>query len=190
MVFVGFYNLSNANQNDSLQLNQVGEGNSLFPVMGYASIEIDGTQLSGFTSTSQIGDIDVSSDFIEFFTYRHDFSRGEVDGTRVSGRVSVGPITITKRIDQTTPLLAQGLIQNSLAEGYFLFLTVDQNSGQTIAAFKVAFQQGRVISLRTFTVVGDSGSQLVEEVSFAYQTLIWEDLQNGVTFEYNWQTDA
>lgn len=191
MGFVGFYSISNANQKDNLELNQVGTGIGLFPNMGYASIDIDGTTITGYTSISSISGIDISDGFIEFFTYRHEIKTGDSgDVTRVSARITAGPITITKRIDQATPLLAQGLIQNSLVEGFILFFWRDPDTGLTIEAFKVTFTQGRIISLRTFTVVGEGVSQIVEEVSFSYNILSWQDLQTSTEFEYSWSESA
>lgn len=188
MVFVGFYNISNANQKDNLQLNQTGLGNNLFPVMGYAQIETNGQSIEGFVSRQEIGGEDISQGFIEFFTYRHELVKPlGGDTTRSIGRISASPIIITKRIDKATPILAQSILQNQVIEATFYFYDTSPEDGSTFQAFTMMITGGRISSLRTFTVLSGDISQVVEEVSFTYNTLTWTYVPTGVEAVYDWQ---
>ncbi|MCE7735341.1 MAG: type VI secretion system tube protein Hcp [Candidatus Heimdallarchaeota archaeon] len=189
MVFVGFYNISNANQTGNLELNQFGS--NFFPVMGYASITTNGQAIDGDTFANDVAGIDVSSDYIQFYTYRHELiTGGSAASFRDTTRVAPGPVIVTKSVDKATPLLAQGLIQNHVVEAQFLFFNLDQEDGTTVHHFTVSITGGRISSLRTFTVVGEGGSQIVEEISFSYNQLTWTDMETGAEAIFDWQAGA
>jgi type VI secretion system Hcp family effector len=192
MLFVGINGFSNANnaglETSQVELDQTAGTN--LPVIGFASIEVNGLVLSGDTTIPIIGGED-TTDYIEFLTYRHDMSRSNGDGSRaISGRIVHSPIIITKRIDGTSPLLIQGLHQNQDVEGVFRFFDSDPNTGVTRLRYTVAIIGGRITSVRTLTILDQGITHLIEEVSFAYQTITFTDDITGTSYEYNWDQQA
>lgn len=98
-----------------------------------------------------------------------------------TGKRQHKPITITKRIDKSTPLIASALVNNeNLPTVIFRFY-------RTSATGHV--QQYYTVELVNASIAGiKSGPRDVEEVTFVYQKIIWTWVDGGITAEDDWES--
>lgn len=111
----------------------------------YANLTVNGTALQGDTSIAVIGGVDVSADHIELFEVRW----GSVmpTGGSARGRLDMQPVVLTKRIDQTTPLLYKAMAENSRLDGEIKLFDTHPDSGETRHRFTLIVMRGRVQSI-------------------------------------------
>jgi type VI secretion system secreted protein Hcp len=108
-----------------------------------------------------------------------------------TGRRNYSPIVIRKRVDRATPLLAQALVQNQVAEGTFRFHRL-ASDGTEEHFFTIAFREGRVASQSTYSPDNVStsgqahGAPFLEEVSFAFRRIRWTYVPDSIEFEDSW----
>ena len=116
----------------------------------YAAFTLGGTALNGDVTMETIGGVDVSSDHIEGYELRFG-TRVSTEGQahRASSHRRILPVRIMKRIDQTTPLLYQGLKQNQRLDGDIKIFDNDPDSGETRHRFTVRLTQARVLSIES-----------------------------------------
>jgi type VI secretion system secreted protein Hcp len=106
--------------------------------------------------------------------------------TGVTGKRSYKPISFRKRIDRTSPLIAQALAENHAVDADFHFFRTDEG-GKVSEYFRVAVTRGAVVSFRE--VLDDALDPAhatrppLEEVGLLFQRIAWTDLVNGVSFE-------
>jgi type VI secretion system Hcp family effector len=102
------------------------------------------------------------------------------------GRRSYKPISFRKRIDRTSPLIAQALAENHVVDADFHFFRTD-DTGVFSEYFRVAVTRGAVVSFRE--VLDDvldptrATRPPLEEVGLLFQSIAWTDVVNGVSFE-------
>lgn len=101
----------------------------------YAKIFIDGGQLNGDVTLGSIGGIDVSSGYIEIY---------QIEQSQVIKEKSV-PITIQKRIDQTSPIISDAIANESVVEGQILIFDNDPNSGETRHRTSIYFSNALIV---------------------------------------------
>ena len=112
-----------------------------------------------------------------------------------TGRSSVSsrqllPITITKKIDKSSPLVLQALCQNQTVEGEFKFFRANPDTGSLEHFFTVKFEHGRVTQVKE--VVHDIFDQKymnyapVETWSFSYGKITWTSVTGKTEFTDEW----
>jgi type VI secretion system secreted protein Hcp len=125
------------------------------------------------------------ADTIECFEFEYGASSPRDASTGMAtGRRQWTPITIRKRFDRASPLLAQALVNNEvLTEGTFKFFRPDPSGdGTTQQFYTVQIKNGRVASFRQVVPhpSGDDGptehglradDHPYEEVAFVFQTI-------------------
>jgi type VI secretion system Hcp family effector len=102
---------------------------------GYAQLYIDGQALDGDTTLSSIGGVDVSSGYIEIY---------QMDQALVA-KAKSAPIAIMKRLDQTTPKLAQAIAEEKTISGQILLFDNDPDSGETRHRFSIYLDNAQVV---------------------------------------------
>ena len=111
----------------------------------YANLTVNGTELTGDTSIGVIGGEDVSSGHIEVFEVRWGSVMPPAGAAR--GRLEMQPVVLTKRVDQTTPLLYQAMASNGVIMGTVKLFDTHPDSGETRLRFTLTLGKGRVQSI-------------------------------------------
>ena len=112
-----------------------------------------------------------------------------------SGRRSFEPITLTKRIDKSSPLLAKALCNNENLEGEFRFYRPSPiGDGTTQHFYTVAFKGGRVAHIKRISPLtfdpASSTEPPYEEVGLVFHTIRWTHEPDGIEHEDSWSQSA
>ncbi|MCC6144368.1 MAG: type VI secretion system tube protein Hcp [Candidatus Hydrogenedentes bacterium] len=98
-----------------------------------------------------------------------------------TGKRQHKPITITKRIDKSTPLLMQSLVNNALIPtAVFRFLNRD-DTGKVVNYYTIELENVYISSII-------SEAPHFEEVSFVYQKITWTFEDGGITAQDDWES--
>ncbi len=108
-----------------------------------------------------------------------------------TGERSYEPITISKRIDKSSPLLAKALCNNEVIEGTFKFFRPNPaGDGTTEQYFTVAIEEGRIGSIRRTSPdtidPAAANAPPTEEVSFVFGYISWTYEPDGVEHVDHW----
>lgn len=111
-------------------------------------------------------------------------------GRSVSRRVH-RPLTITKEIDRSTPLLYQALCTNELLPEVTLeWYRVDETGAQE-RYFTITMRDAWVSKIHPWVpnVLDEqySGFRHMEDISFSYVSVTWSWVLDGIEFEDRWQ---
>ena len=122
-------------------------------------------------------------------------SAREAASGMATGRRQHEPITIRKRIDKASPLLAKALCQNETVEGVFKFFRPNPTGdGTTEQFFTVAIKGGRVFSQKLMILntldPEEATEPPLEEVGFVFSTINWTYTNGGIEHEDNWAGKA
>ncbi len=106
----------------------------------------------------------------------------------MTGRRQYGPIVFTKRIDRSSPLLAQALAQNQVIDAIFRFYRPTP-SGMEQQYYTITIERGRVSSISTISpdvlTVEGAKRPAIEEVGISF-TIIERTFEiGGVSFRDN-----
>ena len=102
----------------------------------------------------------------------------------LTGRRQHKPITITKRVDKTTPLLYKALAQNEpVTQASFRFFRPDGAGGEE-HYYTILIENGYVSAVHA--VMGKGEADPVEMVSFVFQDITWTFELNGATHTDSW----
>jgi type VI secretion system secreted protein Hcp len=124
---------------------------------------------------------------LEYMVKTHIEASGMATGER-----SHGPVTITKRIDQSSPILHQALCNNEELEVTIKFYRPNPiGDGTTEHFYTIRLRQGRISSIRTISpsTVDQITESLpaMEEVSFVFGAITWIYESGGIEFEDEWR---
>ena len=112
--------------------------------------------------------------------------RGVASGRRRAHR----PMTITKEIDKSTPMLYQALCTNELLTEVKLDWYRFDGSGEYELYFSMRMKNGFVTRIRPwFPNVLDRNNETIkhmEDISIAYEKIIWTWEPDGIEFEDAW----
>ena len=139
--------------------------------------------IKGDTSGDIRGDSTITSmdreNSIEAFKFESSVRtpRGASSGMPSGERVH-DPITITKRIDQSSPILHAALCTNEVVEVTLKFYRPNPaGDGTTEQFYTIELKEGRISSIKTLSpnCVDESTASLpaMEEVSFVFGRIIW-----------------
>lgn len=139
---------------------------------------------STVTSMDREGSIEAFK--LEYMVKTHIEASGMATGER-----SHGPVTITKRIDQSSPILHQALCNNEELEVTIKFYRPNPiGDGTTEHFYTIRLRQGRISSIRTISpsTVDQITESLpaMEEVSFVFGAITWIYESGGIEFEDEW----
>lgn len=96
-----------------------------------------------------------------------------------TGQVRYMPLVVMKETDQTSPLLAQVMVLNQTLPQVKLRLRDSRGADY----FEITLENARVTTISSGMVPLCGGMQAhLEEVSFQYNRITWEDLATGVIF--------
>jgi len=109
-----------------------------------------------------------------------------------TGRRTYEPISIRKRIDKASPLLARALCNNEVTSGVFKFFRPSPaGDGTTEHYFTVEIGEGRIGSIRRISPdVIDPASAAeppTEEVGIVFHNITWTYESDGKMHHDNWR---
>ena len=115
----------------------------------------------------------------------------EASSGMASGERTYEPVSIRKRIDKSSPLLAKALCNNEVIEATFKFFRPNPaGDGTTQQFFTVVITEGRVASiLRVSPDVIDPAAANhppTEEVTFVFGRIVWTYVPDGIEHEDHW----
>jgi type VI secretion system secreted protein Hcp len=104
-----------------------------------------------------------------------------------TGKRQHKPLTITKELDKSTPLLFQALVNNENLKDVELRFFRPGKAGKEEQYFTIKLTNASISSVK---MQNDSGSavETTEHVSFVYQKIIWTWTDGGITAEDDWET--
>ncbi len=154
----------------------------------YLDLSCGGSDIDGDSPVDVIGGLDVSN-MIEVTAFGLNLSlSGDRGSGRVSARRSYKPVRIIKRIDQSSPLLVQALVQNQSCDAIlYFFRPSPTGDGTTEQFYTVTLEAARIVAITpTLASTLDPatvGLPLTEAVSFAINTIRFTYEPGGVEFE-------
>jgi type VI secretion system secreted protein Hcp len=101
-----------------------------------------------------------------------------------TGRLLYQPVTIRKRIDRTTPLIASAFIGSETVEAIFRFFRPGPG-GQKVNVYTVTIKGGRIVARKDVVPStiepATANTPAYEEVSFVFTSIQWTWVEGGVT---------
>ncbi|WP_439609416.1 type VI secretion system tube protein TssD [Hydrogenophaga sp.] len=112
-----------------------------------------------------------------------------------TGRRIYTPLKFTKRLDRSTPLLRQALVENRVVAGAFRWYRPNPDaSGTTEQFFTLAFTAGRITkcTLRLPDTLDPALALLppLEDVELTFSTITWTWTSGSVEFEDSLSTSS
>jgi type VI secretion system secreted protein Hcp len=148
-------------------------------------LELNGVEIHGDNRNQQDG----REGSIECTYFQYGVSVPISKGSgQASGKRQHEPITIRKPIDQSTPLLFRGLVQNQAVEATFKFYKLGADNEQH-DFYTIDITKGRIASINEISPdnenrVGDGASSFpLEQVTFTFQTIRWRFEPTAVEFQ-------
>lgn len=107
-----------------------------------------------------------------------------------SGRRTHAPITITKEIDRSTPMLYQALCTGELLTEVQLDWYRIDGSGDDELYFSMLMENAMITRIHPWVpnVLDQSNAQMkhMEDLSIAYESIIWTWEPDGIEYEDTW----
>ncbi|MBL8329111.1 MAG: type VI secretion system tube protein Hcp [Rubrivivax sp.] len=150
----------------------------------HLTLTIDGVAVLGESTQTSLG----RTDTIECTSWRQElFAPIDRASLQPTGRRIYVPITFTKRIDRSTPLLREALARNKTCAGTFRFYRPNPvGDGTTESHLSFAFTNGRVIRhiLNSPDVLNPDTASLptTETVEMSFDTLTLTYTTGGVSY--------
>ncbi|MEM7158123.1 MAG: type VI secretion system tube protein TssD [Myxococcota bacterium] len=159
----------------------------------HAFLKADSNDLKGLSTQEELGGKSLI-DSIECVSYSHSaMTPSERGSNRATGRRQFGPITITKRIDKSSPLLMKALCGNEEIEGTFSFFRPKPTGAGEIEHFyDVNIKGGRISAIRQIspdTIDGQSATRpFTEEVELVFNDITWTHMTENTEHSDFWKT--
>jgi type VI secretion system secreted protein Hcp len=122
---------------------------------------------------------------IECFTFEAGVTSPRDQSGRLTGRHQYQPLTIRKRIDRTSPLLARALSQNEPAEAAFRFFRTGPG-GQRVHVYTVEIKNAYLAARKEVVAStldpATASLPAYEEVVFDFGSISWRWVEGGVEF--------
>jgi type VI secretion system secreted protein Hcp len=153
----------------------------------YAQLSLNGTALSGDVAVAEMGGVDVSADHIEVNEVRWGAAVPATSTTARYGKPELQPIVLLKRVDQTTPMLYQGLFTNMSVDGDIKLFEPDPDNGNTRHRFTIKIAKARIRSIASWSPDTLDPAELArparEVVTIAAASVNWRDEVYGTEYQ-------
>jgi type VI secretion system secreted protein Hcp len=109
-----------------------------------------------------------------------------------TGKRQHKPVTITKEIDKSSPLLMSVLTTNEQISKWELRFWQPSPTGQEVQHYTVELENASIAGIRAEMLNNKYPENMEhkerEHVSFCYQKIIWTWTDGGITAEDDWET--
>ncbi|MCY7421447.1 MAG: type VI secretion system tube protein Hcp [Chitinophagaceae bacterium] len=133
--------------------------------------------------------------WIAVYGFHHEIvSPREVASGLATGKRQHKPLTITKEIDKSTPLLYQALVNNeSFSEVALRFFASDtKGAGKGAEIYTIKLTNANISSIvddmANIKIAENIKLPLLEMISFTYQKIEWTWNDGGITSTDRWET--
>lgn len=154
----------------------------------YMELSIDGeTVEGGSTDEGREGDIIV-------LAVEHLVSSPSDASGNPTGKIQHRSLKVTKRLDKSTPLLMQALVDNSTVEVTLKFYGPDPDSGGELHYYTIELTGAQITSARLWkpSTLDPAAADVPELMEFqiAYHTIVWTAENGGPTATDSTRDDA
>lgn len=108
-----------------------------------------------------------------------------------TGKRQHGPLTITKEIDKSTPLLMNVMVNNENITSWELRFWQPSKTGKEVQFYTVELINASISNIRAEMLNNKYPENMQhkerEHVSFCYQKIIWTFEDGGITAEDDWE---
>lgn len=109
-----------------------------------------------------------------------------------TGKRQHGPLTITKEVDKSTPLIYSAMVQNENISELKLQCWQPSPTGKEVQHFTIELTNASVSQIRIEMLNNKYPENMQhkerEHVSFCYQKIIWTWEDGGITAEDDWES--
>ena len=133
--------------------------------------------------------------WIAVYGFHHEVvSPREVASGMATGKRQHKPLTITKEIDKSTPLLYQALVTNEIfSELTLRFFAPDlKGAGKEIQIYTIKLVNANINSIvddmANIKIAENTKLPLLEMISFTYQKIEWTWNEGGITSTDSWES--
>lgn len=133
-------------------------------------------------------------DMIEIYAFSHQIvSPRDAASGLPTGKRQHKPLSIVKRIDKSSPLLTNVLVNNeNITEFSLTFWRRNPATGKDEPYYTIRLQNAQVVSIRPWMPnTNDPATRAIppsEEISFVYQKIFWTWEDGGISAEDDWET--
>lgn len=153
----------------------------------FLSLKADGQDVEGESSVYNMAGEDVSK-LIECVSYKEGVSVGyDSRSGGAQGDRTYDPISVTKYVDRSSPLLAQAASESKTCEGDFRFFRPVADGGGWEHYFTVRVEDARVQSIKRVLEMGQDSSPMREEVSFVFSKISWKHETASTEHQDDWR---
>jgi type VI secretion system secreted protein Hcp len=140
-------------------------------------------------STTQAG----RENTIEVIAFSHEVvSPRDAASGLPTGKRQHKPITITKQVDKSSPLLMNALVNNENIPKWKLMFWTPSPSGQEVQHYTLELVNASIAGIRGEMLNNKYPENMPhkerEHVAFCYQKIIWTWTDGGVTAQDDWET--
>ena len=133
--------------------------------------------------------------WIGVYGFHHEIvSPRDASSGLATGKRQHKPLTITKEIDKSTPLLYQAFVNNeNFSEVTLRFFTSDsKGTGKEIQNYTIKLTNATISiivnDMDNNNIVENAKLPMLEMISFTYQKIEWTWLDGGITATDTWET--
>ncbi len=132
-------------------------------------------------------------DSIQVIAYSHEIkSPRDAASGLPTGKRQHGPLTITKEIDKSTPLLLSAMINNENISSLELRFWQPSKSGKEEQFYTIELVNASISNIEAEMLNNKYPENMQhkerEHVSFCYQKIIWTFEDGGITTEDDWES--
>jgi len=151
-------------------------------------------KLSGKTQGEIKGSVTQSGreDSIMVIAYSHEVvSPRDAASGLPTGKRQHKPLTITKEIDKSTPLLMNVLTNNEQISKWELRFWQPSPTGQEVQHYTIELENASIASIRSEMLNNKYAENMQhkerEHVAFCYQKITWTWMDGGITAQDDWE---
>jgi type VI secretion system secreted protein Hcp len=150
-------------------------------------LKADGNDVEAESSIQSMADIDTSK-AIECHSYEEGVAVGfDRRSSWAQSDRTYEPITITKWVDKSSPVLAQALTRSQQCSGEFKFFRPIADGGGWEHWFTVKVEDARVCRLKRRISEGTEDAPVKEEVSLVFSRITWTHIPGSKEFADSWR---
>jgi type VI secretion system secreted protein Hcp len=154
-------------------------------------------RLKGDTQGDILGSVTQAGreDSIMIIGYSHEVvSPRDAASGLPTGKRQHKPVTLTKEIDKSTPLLMYSLVNNENIPSWKLEFWQPSASGMEVQFYTIELMNASVAGIRAELLNNKYPENMQhkerEHVTFCYQKVIWTWMDGGITAEDDWESPA
>ncbi len=137
-------------------------------------ISIDGEKVNGDSTMFRY------EDWIILMAFQYSAGGTYDSSRRTSGTIQLSPITIVKRVDKSSPLLMEGLIERKTIDAIIETVGLNPDADVGKVTQRLTIEQGQIVSMTQTVQIDETGNSVsIDTIQIIYGRLIIEVFENG-----------